>query len=208
MNLNPASLTKSRPSPSPTLPARVRWARPARLTLHPSTPPTATLTCSAPTLPTSAPLPRWSATSTPNYNAGVVEVLNRSLKSLQFDANYTWSHALDFSQNALTRKAPPTRGTIRTAMRAPTTATPLQRSQPLRRLCSISSRASTQRTCSSGSTNDWSLDDSFQMQNGLPYTPAISGQASGAMASDWNGAGGTNRYSRSSACNTSSIRAR
>ncbi len=35
-----------------------------------------------------------------SYNALVVEILNRSLHSLQFDANYTWSHALDFTQNA------------------------------------------------------------------------------------------------------------
>ncbi len=28
-----------------------------------------------------------------NYNAMVAEVLNRSLKSVQFDANYTWSHS-------------------------------------------------------------------------------------------------------------------
>ena len=27
-----------------------------------------------------------------NYNALVGEVVNRSLKSVQFDANYTWSH--------------------------------------------------------------------------------------------------------------------
>ena len=37
-----------------------------------------------------------------NYNAFVVEVQNRTLKSLQFDVNYTWAHALDYSQNSST----------------------------------------------------------------------------------------------------------
>src|ERR1700677_3951417 len=39
---------------------------------------------------------------TSNYNAVVAEVQNRSIHNLQFDFNYTWSHALDFSQNAPT----------------------------------------------------------------------------------------------------------
>ena len=38
--------------------------------------------------------------------------------------------------------------------------------------------------------NDWSLDESFQMQAGLPYTAAWSGKLSGALGSDFNGAGG------------------
>ena len=37
-----------------------------------------------------------------SYQALAAEVQNRSLKSLQFDVNYTWSHALDFNQNATT----------------------------------------------------------------------------------------------------------
>ena len=38
-----------------------------------------------------------------SYNGLVLEVQNRSLDSLiQFDANYTWAHSLDFSQNAST----------------------------------------------------------------------------------------------------------
>jgi hypothetical protein len=39
-------------------------------------------------------------------------------------------------------------------------------------------------------TNGWSLDESFQMQNGLPYTAAWSGKLSGALGSYFNGAGG------------------
>ena len=40
-----------------------------------------------------------------SYNAAVVEIVNRSLKTITFDANYTWSHALDYAQNAFTQGA-------------------------------------------------------------------------------------------------------
>ncbi len=38
--------------------------------------------------------------------------------------------------------------------------------------------------------NDWSIDDSFQMQNGLPYTVGVSGFFNAGVLSDWNGASG------------------
>lgn len=37
-----------------------------------------------------------------NYHAMNVDVTNRSSKWVKFDANYTWAHALDFSQNQFT----------------------------------------------------------------------------------------------------------
>jgi hypothetical protein len=41
-------------------------------------------------------------------------------------------------------------------------------------------------------TDDWSLDNSFQMQNGLPYTVSVSSyNSSDAILTDWNGAGGS-----------------
>jgi hypothetical protein len=125
-----------------------------------------------------------------NYNALVGEVLNRSLKSVQFDANYTWSHALDFEQNALTEGTTnawydpygnyrlnygdsqfnvPNRFVAYALYNIPG----LNPANPLKWI-----------------TNGWSLDDSFQMQNGLPFTAAWSGKISGALGSDFNGAGG------------------
>ncbi len=35
-----------------------------------------------------------------SYNGMTVEVQNHSLHQVQFDANYTWSHSLDYSQNS------------------------------------------------------------------------------------------------------------
>ncbi len=125
-----------------------------------------------------------------SYNAGVVEVQNRSLKLVTFDANYTWSHALDFAQNVLTQGSSsgawydpygsyqynygnsnfnvPDRFVAWAVVNVPNMHT----SSLLRYL-----------------VNDWSLDDSFQMQNGLPYTGGFSGTISGAVAGGWNGAG-------------------
>jgi Carboxypeptidase regulatory-like domain/TonB dependent receptor-like, beta-barrel len=128
-----------------------------------------------------------------SYNAGVVEVVNRSWKTVTFDANYTWAHALDFSQNAYTQGASeawydpysnaqvnygnsnfnvPNRFVAYALYNFPN----MHSGSPLKWI-----------------VNGWSLDDSFQMQNGLPFTAGISSSAkpSGAIASGWNGSGYT-----------------
>ncbi len=118
----------------------------------------------------------------------------RSLESVaqdhQFDANYTWSHALDYAQNANTQGAAetwydpygnpqinygdssfnvPNRFVAYALYNLPN----LNVSNPLKWVA-----------------NDWSINDSFQMQNGLPFTAGVSGKPSGAIAGNWNGAGG------------------
>jgi hypothetical protein len=128
-----------------------------------------------------------------NYNGGVVEVVNRGLKSITFDANYTWLHALDFAQNSYTQGAfeswydpysnarinygnsnynVPNRFVAWALYNLPN----LHTSSVIRYV-----------------SNGWSLNDSFQMQNGLPFTAGISGTAkpTGAIASGWNGSGFT-----------------
>jgi len=126
-----------------------------------------------------------------NYNALVGEILNRSLKSVTFDANYTWSHSLDFEQNANTLGAGqswydpygnarvnygnsqwniPNRFVAYAIYNFPN----LNGGNPLKWL-----------------VNDWSLDDSFQMQNGLPYTISVSSYTSASIGSYWNGASGS-----------------
>jgi hypothetical protein len=128
-----------------------------------------------------------------SYNGLVVEVLNRTLKSVTFDASYTYSHALDFAQNASTQGAAeswydpfgPT-GSPRINHGNSSYNVPqrfvgyalynfpnLHSSSPLKWV-----------------VNDWSLNDSFQMQNGLPFTAGSNGKPTGAIASSWNGSGG------------------
>lgn len=124
------------------------------------------------------------------YNAFVVELLNRSLKNVQFDANYTWSHALDYSQNA------DTEGTVNAwydpFSNAQANYGNSNYNTPNR---FVAYALYSVPGIHSGSllkyvTNGWSLDDSFQMFSGLPYTAGFTGKISGAIGSDWNGAGG------------------
>lgn len=126
-----------------------------------------------------------------SYNAFVVEVLNRSLKSLQFDANYTWSHALDFSQNA------DTEGTTN-AWYDPYSNYQANYGNSNYNVPNrfVAYALYTLPGIHSGNalkwiTDGWSIDDSFQMQNGLPYTAGISGKFTGAIGNGWNGAGGS-----------------
>jgi len=127
-----------------------------------------------------------------NYNALVAEIQNHSLKRVQFDANYTWSHSLDFGQNANTTstavndwydpyKNPrinygdsPWNTPNRFVAYALYSFPNMRSSSPLKWVA-----------------NDWSLDDSFQMSNGLPYTVGVSGFFSAGILSDWNGGSGS-----------------
>ena len=127
-----------------------------------------------------------------NYNAMVVEVLNRSLKSVQFDVNYTWSHSLDFSQNANT-----------TSVNGNSWYDPYNNPRanygdsswntPNRFVAFATYNFPNLHTNSFVKyvTNDWSVDDSFQMSNGLPYTIGVSGFFGAGILSDWNGASGS-----------------
>jgi outer membrane receptor protein involved in Fe transport len=126
-----------------------------------------------------------------NYNAMVVEILNRSLKQITFNANYTWSHALDFMQNANTQGTAnawydpfsnaranygssgfnvPSRFVAYALYNLPN----LNSSNPFKWVA-----------------NGWSINNSFQMQNGLPFTAGANSKPSGAIGTSWNGAGGT-----------------
>jgi len=131
-----------------------------------------------------------------NYNAMVVEVLNRSLKSLQFDVNYTWSHSLDFSQNANTT-------TVATSSAGNNWYDPYKNPRinygdsswntPDRLVAYALYNLPNLHTNSFAKylINDWNVDDSFQMQSGLPYTVGVSGFFSAGILSDWNGASGS-----------------
>ena len=127
-----------------------------------------------------------------NYNALVVEVLNRSLKSVQFDANYTWSHSLDFAQNANTTTVGgnswydpynnPRLNYGNSSWNTPGRFV----SYVLYNLPGIHTNSMVKYV-----TNGWSVDDSFQMQTGLPYTIGVSGFFNAGILSDWNGASGS-----------------
>jgi hypothetical protein len=131
-----------------------------------------------------------------SYNALVLEIKTRNFYGLETDANYTWSHALDYSQNALTQGSGndvydpygndlanygnsnynvPNRFVAYALYHFPN----LQKSSWAKYVA-----------------NDWTFSDDFQMQNGLPYSVSLSGYNSGgssgseAILTGLNGAGG------------------
>ena len=126
-----------------------------------------------------------------DYNAFVAEIKNSSIRGFEFDASYTWSHALDYAQNASTSAATnsfydpygntranygnsnynvPNRITGYVLYRFPN----LSHNNFLKYLA-----------------NNWSLNDDFQLQNGLPYSLSLSGYASNTAIQPYlNGAGG------------------
>jgi hypothetical protein len=127
-----------------------------------------------------------------NYNGAVAEIQNHTLHSLEFDASYTWSHALDFAQNADTASTAVNQwynpyGDARVNYGNSSYNVPNRFvAYALYRLPGIESGNWIKYL-----TNGWSVDDSFQVQNGLPYTVGVSGFFSAGILSDWNGGSGS-----------------
>ncbi|MGD0681838.1 MAG: TonB-dependent receptor [Terracidiphilus sp.] len=126
-----------------------------------------------------------------NYNAMVLEILNRSMHTIQFDVNYTWSHALDFAQQANTTNFgnnwydPYTNPRINygdSSYNVPNRAV----AYALYNFPNVNTTSWVKYL-----SNDWSLNDSFQYQNGLPFTQGVSSFISAAIGSDWNGSSGS-----------------
>jgi outer membrane receptor protein involved in Fe transport len=132
-----------------------------------------------------------------SYHALFVEVQNRSLKSVQFDLNYTWSHALDFFQtssqagvvnNWYNPYENPRSNYGNSSFNIPNRLV----GYVLYSLPNLRKRGGLQCL-----TTDWNFDDSFQMQTTLPFSANVSGTnstpvkgSSSAVAADLNGNGG------------------
>ncbi len=127
-----------------------------------------------------------------NYNGFVAEIQNQTLHSIQFDANYTWSHALDYGQNSDTASTATNNwfdpyGDARVNYGNSSYNVP-------NRFVAYALYSAPNLSTSNWLkyvTNHWSLDDTFQMQNGLPYTVGVSGFFSAGILSDWNGGSGS-----------------
>ncbi|MGD0481973.1 MAG: TonB-dependent receptor [Terracidiphilus sp.] len=129
-----------------------------------------------------------------DYNAMVVEIQNRTIHNLEFDANYTWSHALDFNQSATTTESGTTEDWLDPYANARTNYGNSTWNIPNRfgafAMYTLPGIEKSNRL--SYVVNDWSLDTSFQMQNGLPYSAAVSSyDSSDAEGTGWFGAGST-----------------
>jgi hypothetical protein len=127
-----------------------------------------------------------------NYNAMAFEVTNRSLKSVQFDFSYTWSHSLDFAQQASTTTA--TENWYDPYSDAHANYGNSQWDIPNRlvgytlwELPNVPTHSFVKYL-----TNNWSFDDTFQIQDGLPFSIVTSSyNSSAAEGTGWNGSGGS-----------------
>jgi hypothetical protein len=127
-----------------------------------------------------------------NYQAFVAEVQNRSLKSVQFDLNYTWSHALDYNQGAFTGTS--TNNWLDPYASARSNYGNSNYNVPNRLVGYVLYKlpnAVKSSNWASYLANDWSLDDSFQGQSGLPYSYAVNtgNTSTNSISSGWNGTG-------------------
>jgi len=122
-----------------------------------------------------------------SYNALSLEAQNRTWHNLQFDVNYTWAHALDFSQNSATagstnnwwdpyQNPRANYGNSTWDVKNRVVAYVIYTSPDFH----VNERLKLL-------TNNWKLDDTISGQAGLPYTAGTSG---GVGAGDLNGNGG------------------
>jgi hypothetical protein len=131
---------------------------------------------------------------TSNYQALVVAMNHRMSHSIQFQASYTYSHAIDYGQNEQTFTA--------TNLLLVPNNIHLEKGNsiydvPNRFVVNAVMESPWKRTGWQGwLTNGWQLSPIVQVQNGLPYTLSVSGNPPNAVlptSSGINGSGGSNR---------------
>ena len=109
-----------------------------------------------------------------SYNGMIVEVQNRSNKNLQFDANYTWSHALDFNQNEST--SPTSNNWYDPLGNAAANYGNSNFNVPNRFVTWVMWQyPGNFYNWSRLLTDGWHVNPVFQWQNGLPYSAGVSG---------------------------------
>lgn len=121
-----------------------------------------------------------------NYTALVADITHRLNHYVQFDANYTWSHALDFGQNQSTFTD--TNDVLVPGNVAPEYGNSLFDVPNRFVLDAIIQSPWKHEGWMHYLEDNWELAPIFQAQNGLPFSLGTSGTAPGAMA----GGGGVN----------------
>ena len=129
------------------------------------------------------------------YNALVAEIKNQGNKYVTFDANYTWSHALDFNQNQATTGLYDTsyaynpNGSLRVNYGNSSYNVPNRFvAYALAYLPGMDKGAYWLKALTSG----WTLSPLVTIQNGLPYSLGVSSYCGDCELSGLNGAGVSN----------------
>ncbi|MGA9667818.1 MAG: carboxypeptidase regulatory-like domain-containing protein [Terracidiphilus sp.] len=118
-----------------------------------------------------------------SYNGLVVEVQNRGNRYAQFDANYTWSHALDYNQNQST--APSSNnwwdpwGNPRANYGNSTYNVPSRLAA-----WAMFAYPGTATGVMKYFVNGWHFNPIIQIQNGLPYSAGVSGTITSSTSTD------------------------
>jgi outer membrane receptor protein involved in Fe transport len=109
-----------------------------------------------------------------NYQGLVGEIQNHSMKLIQFDANYTWSHALDYNQNQSTSAS--TNNWLNPYANARANYANSNFNVPNRFVgYALINFPSVATGWKSYLANGWQVNPLVQVQNGLPYSLVLSG---------------------------------
>ena len=133
-----------------------------------------------------------------NYEGLVGHLTHKFTNHLQFDANYTWSHALDFGENNTTFT---TTNSLADPANLRGEYGNSNQNVPNRLVMyAVYETPSTFHGILGYLLNQYQISPSYSAQTGLPYTPGLSGSTTGllgtpgaAIGSSFNGSGGTNR---------------
>lgn len=126
-----------------------------------------------------------------SYHALVVQVNHRLNHNIQFSANYTWSHAIDFGQNQSTFSDT---NDLLVPFNILTEKGNSIYDVPNRFVANAVMTSPWKKSGWAGwFVNSWELDPIFSIQNGLPFSLTTAGTPAGAIGSSINGSGGANR---------------
>jgi hypothetical protein len=137
-----------------------------------------------------------------NYEALVSQLTHRITHNLSFDANYTWSHALDYGENNTTF-------TNTNSLADPNNLRAeygnSNQNVPNRLVMyAIYQTPAAFHGIMGHLLNNYEISPSYSAQTGLPYSPGLTGSTTGllgvpaAIGASYNGSGGSNRPANSS----------
>jgi outer membrane receptor protein involved in Fe transport len=133
-----------------------------------------------------------------SYNAVSFDINNRGFHGVTFDANYVWSHALDYNQNASSGTSTNTWENPYASARANYGTSAFNVGNRFVAYVLYTIPGMNTGSALKYLTNGWSIDDTFQMQNGLPYSGGLSSgfNSSAALNAGWNGVPGVSYIPR------------
>lgn len=126
-----------------------------------------------------------------NYNAFAVQVTHNMSHNVQFGANYTWAHALDFNQNSTTFSD--TNDLLNPSCLKCEYGNSNFDVRQRFTLNAVGYSWWKVKGWAGYLANDWELAPIFQAQTGLPYSLTTAGTPPGGIGSSINGTGGRNQ---------------